>query len=382
MSTEIKCELCGARVHAIQVHLKHDHPTVSLEEYTRRFPKAPLLSDLAKARIAERDKERGVAMAAKAEAGVPAGKAKMHELFGLGPIPECMNGKGEPILVNVLEPTDGSDLVPDVDGKHIWEAENLKDILMALELNIPLYVWGHAGVGKTTDIEQVCARTHRPTMRAQHTINTEEAHILGQWVAVKGETIFQPGPLPVCMRHGWNYLADEYDFGLPSVLSVYQPVLEGKPLIIKDAPAEWRVVRPHQNFRFTATGNTNGSGDETGLYQGTAVQNAANYDRFGMCIRKQYMPKNLEAKIVAGQAGIGLPDAEKLVAFATQVREAYEGGQLSNTISPRALINSASIGLRRGSWRMGIARAFTNKLNKVDREVVDAVAQRVFGGTA
>ena len=28
--------------------------------------------------------------------------------------------------------------------------------------------------------------------------------------------------------------------------------------------------------------NTNGSGDETGLYQGTLIQNSANYDRFGM----------------------------------------------------------------------------------------------------
>lgn len=375
MSSEIKCELCGAKVHAIQVHLKRDHPEVSLEEYQKKFPTAPLLSDLAKARLAERDK----AAVKKEEAPVPAGKAKMHELFGLGPIPACMNGRGEPIMVNVLDPKDHADLIPDADDKHIWEAENLKDILMALELNIPLYVWGHAGVGKTTDIEQVCARTKRPTLRTQHTINTEEAHILGQWVAVKGETIFQPGPLPVCMRYGLNYLADEYDFGLPSVLAVYQPVLEGKPLVIKDAPAEWRIVRPHPNFRFTATGNTNGSGDETGLYQGTAVQNAANYDRFGMCIRKQYMPKDLEAKIIAGQAGIGIKDAEKLVTFATHVREAYEGGQLSNTISPRALINSASIGLRRGSWRMGIARAFTNKLNKIDREVVEGLAQRTFG---
>lgn len=378
MSTFIKCELCGANVHAIQLHLKHDHPEVSVEEYQKRFPLAPLLSQLAMAKIAEKN----AAKASTVEAAGPTtvgGKEKFHELFGLGMTPAALNTKGDPIWVNILNHTgEGADLIPEVDEKHIWEAEGLKDVLMALEIKIPLYVWGHAGVGKTTDIEQVCAKTKRPTLRVQHTINTEECHILGQWVAVAGETIFQPGPLPMAMRYGWTYLADEYDFGLPSVLAVYQPVLEGKALIIKDAPAEWRRVKPHENFRFAATGNTNGSGDETGLYQGTAVQNAANYDRFGMCIRKHYMPKELEAKIVSGQAGISMKDAEKIVTFATFVREAYEAGQLSNTISPRALINAATIGMRRGSWRMGITRAFTNKLNKIDREVCDGIAQRVF----
>lgn len=373
---KIKCELCGALVHAIQVHLKHDHPEVSIAEYSKKFPNAPQLSELAKARIAERESE----MAKKAEAVPPVvGKAPMHELFGLGPIAAAMNGKGAPIMVNILTPHgEGADFVPELDDKHIWDVENVKDLCMGIELNIPIYVFGHAGTGKTTDLEQVMARTKRMTLRVQHTINTEEAHILGQWVAVKGETIFQPGPLAMCMRHGWTYLADEYDFGLPSVLAVYQPVLEGKALIIKDAPAEWRVVKPHENFRFCATGNTNGSGDETGLYQGTQLQNAANYDRFGMMIRKTYMPKELEAKIVSGQAGIALADAEKLVKFASLVREAYDGGNLSNPISPRALINSAVIGLRRGSWRLGITRAFTFKLNKVDRETVDALAQRIF----
>lgn len=376
MSGEVKCELCGARVHSIQIHLKRDHPEVSLDDYKKRFPGAPLLSELAKARISEKEKE----MAKEAEAAVvPGGKAKLHELFELGPIPAAMNGHGNPIPVTVLEPVgEGAELVPDVDANHVWEAEHLKDILMALELNIPVYAFGHAGTGKTTDFEQVFARTRRPMMRVQHTINTEEAHILGQWVIVKGETKFQPGPLPMCMKYGWAYLADEYDFGLPSVLAVYQPVLEGKPLVIKDAPPEWRIVRPHADFRFAATGNTNGAGDETGLYQGTQVQNAANYDRFGMCVQKKYMPKELEAKIVSGQAGIQTKDAEKMVQFAGLVREAYDGGKITNTISPRALINAATIGLRRGSWRLGITRAFTNKLNKVDREVVDQIAQRVF----
>lgn len=49
------------------------------------------------------------------------------------------------------------------------------------------------------------------------------------------------------MKHGWMYLADEYDFAQPNVLSVYQAVLEGKPLYIKEADAANRVIKPHPN---------------------------------------------------------------------------------------------------------------------------------------
>lgn len=69
------------------------------------------------------------------------------------------------------------------------------------------------------------------------------------------------------MKHGWVYLADEYDFAFPQILGVYQPVLEGEALVIKEATPEWRRITPHERFAFIGTGNTNGSGDETGLYQ-------------------------------------------------------------------------------------------------------------------
>jgi cobaltochelatase CobS len=216
-------------------------------------------------------------------------------------------------------------------------------------------------------------------LRIQHTVNTEESHIVGQWTARGGETHFEHGPLPLAMKNGWVYLADEYDFALPSVLAVYQPVLEGKALVIKEADAANRIVRPHPNFRFVATGNTNGSGDETGLYQGTSIQNAANYDRFHMVLEVGYMNPNFEVQILVNQARIAKGDAEKLVDFANRVRESYSGNKISSPISPRTLIAAAQIGLRKGTYRAGIALSFANKLSKVDREVVDGLAQRIFG---
>ena len=379
--TKIECKICGAHTHSIALHLKSDHPEVTVAEYQERFPGEPLLSETAKAAIEAR---RAETAAGEKPAAAPAGKSSVtkkafHEVFNLGSDKAAKSAKGDPIPITVIATNNNPELVPEASDDYVYDVDELKNVILALEMNIPCYVWGHKGSGKSEMFEQIAARTNRPFCRVQHTVNTEESHIVGQWVVRGQETVFEYGPLPLAMMHGWTYCADEYDFALPSVLSVYQAVLEGKALMIKEAPAELRIVKPHPNFRFVATGNTNGSGDETGLYQGTNIQNSANYDRFGMVVHKKYMNKKDESKILQKRVGLVKEDADKMVEYAGLVREAYDGAKISDVISPRTLIYAAKIGVKRASFRQGIQLAFINKLTRVDREACDAMAQRVFG---
>jgi cobaltochelatase CobS len=367
---------------------------MTVEEYSAKYPDAPLLSDMAKRKIAERQASKGIPAAAETTtvemATEPASvsalipkngviKKPFNEIFNLGRVKSALNSRGEPIPISTMANHGFDEFVPTPSDNYVYDIDELKDVVLAIEMKIPCYVWGHKGAGKTELFEQIAARTNHPMIRVQHTVNTEESHIVGQWTVKGGETKFELGPLPLAMQNGWMYVADEYDFALPSVLSVYQAVLEGKSLMIKEADAENRLIKPHPNFRFAATGNTNGSGDETGLYQGTNLQNSANYDRFGMVIHKKYMKKQAESQILQNQVGLTKEDADKLVDFATVVRDAYDGAKISDVISPRTLIYAAKIGVMRASFRKGITLSFTNKLSKVDREVVDGLAQRVFG---
>jgi cobaltochelatase CobS len=379
---KIECQIDGARVHSIKIHIRDNYADAwSIERYQREFPGAPLLSKLAEDAVRRRKEE-----IKKEAAGEETDRKPMHEVFGL-PSKSTINPRGHQIMVRTISAADleEEDLsyVPDVDPNYVFNIELTKSALIAFELAMPAYFWGFHGTGKTTCWEQVCARTGRPFSRVQHTINTEEAHILGQYVVRDGETKFNLGPLPIAMLRGYVYCADEYDIAMPSVVAVYQPVLEGKALVIKDAPPELRVIRPHKNFRFVATGNTNGCGDETGLYQGTQIQNAANYSRFALTEEVGYMDGKVETSVVAGQAGIGMKEAGKLVEFANEVRKAFKGGQINMTVSPRELINAAKNGLvRGGDWRAGLKLAYMNRLSRTDREVVDAFAQRMFGEAA
>jgi cobaltochelatase CobS len=392
MSGKINCGICGAEVHSVQKHLKEQHTDWTIDMYTSTYPDAPLLSEAAKQALEKRRAEAVAPAPAVGMAGtaanvatlIPKGhvtKKFLHEVFDLGKVKAAMSAKGDPIPITVMaaHAPDNQAMVPDASDNYVYDIDELKNVILALELNIPCLVWGHKGSGKSELLEQVCARTNRPTIRIQHTVNTEESHILGQWTVKGGATEFELGPLPMAMIHGWVYCSDEYDFGMPSVLAVYQSVLEGKSLVIKEAPVSMRVIKPHPQFRFVATGNTNGSGDESGLYQGTMIQNSANYDRFGMVINKKYMDKKAESQILQNHCKLVPADADKMVEFANLVRQSYDGAKMSDTISPRALINASKIGVMRGSFIQGLNLSFINKLSKIDREVAGGLAQRIFG---
>lgn len=375
----ITCQICNEKIHTVQVHLQRSHEDVSLEQYKELYPMAPLLSPeaeslLAKKRAAQDSALGTVRVSAKSGDKVNS-VGLLNEVFGFGTAAAAMNARGEPIKIK-LHSSQHPELVPDKDPNYVFDIGLVKSILMALELNMPIYLWGHAGVGKTTALEQVCAYTGREFLRVQHTANTEEADIEGGFRVSGGDMRWDDGPLPEAMENGYVYCADEYDFASPMVCSLYQAVLEGKPLRIKAAN---KLVRPHPNFRFVASGNTNGAGDDTGLYAGTQIQNAANYERFGIVTKVEYMPEQQEIGILIGKTGVTKSLAEKLVRFANMMRASYEKRDVAIPMSPRALINATKLGLARDSWDFGMRHAYINRLPSTSARVALETMQRIFG---
>ncbi len=401
----ITCLIDGGKTHSIRIYLRENHPDWSIDRYKATYPGEPLLSERGK-RAALKAKEAAERKAKASSSNAPMQpyaftERSLADIFGLDPS-IGLSSTGNPITLRCLTEhhveADAYMCAP--DPEYVFNVDLVKKICLGFELAMNVYLWGYHGTGKTTALEQCAARTGRPFLRVQHTGNTEEAHILGQYVVKtvmvdaqelgadgklhivqKPQTIteFQYGPLAMAMKYGMVYCADEYDFAMPSVIALYQPVLEGKPLVIKDAPIDMRVIHPHPDFRFVATGNTNGVGDETGLYQGTNIQNAASYSRFHITEEVKYMDEKQESLVVRSKAGLGKQDADKFVKVAKAIRESFAKGEMSMTISPRELINAASLALVFGNNpTLGFRLAFINRCSRVDQVTVEQVLQRHF----
>ena len=206
-----------------------------------------------------------------------------------------------------------------------------------------LWLSGPTGCGKTSLIEQVCARLNWPVASITCSSRTEFRDFVGgfQLTTPKGETQprmkFVHGVLPLAMRMGWVLLINEVDMVDPGELVGLNDILEGKPLQILENQGE--VIMPHPCFRLVVTANSNGAGDASGVYSGVRTQNVAAMDRYRMIECKYPSPKAEEQMLTLS----GTPDelAHRMVQFANDVRQAAFTASLSVPLSTRVLMHWA-----------------------------------------
>lgn len=406
MSDKIKCEICGEEVHSIANHLKTAHnedsaKPMDLETYRATYPGAEILSELGKKKMAEMKAKREaeeakVASANPAEGAKPAASANpdvekvfFHEVFRFPKSTKSAftkAGTGIPCTADARRGGADDHMVPAWSDNYILNPDLTKTVMMAFEIRTPIFLYGHSGVGKSSIFKQMCAGLNRRLFRFQHTVDTEESHIVGQWVvkphinpdgSAVSVTEFELGPLPTAMLNGWTYLADEIDRSSPTVLSAYQAILEGEPLIIKNAPAHLRVIKPHPLFAFAATGNTNGTGDQSGLYQATLTQDAATIERFGVVAMVDYPPEKQEIAMIAAATGLSEADAKRIRQFADEIRNKSFPNIVSLTIGPRVAINIARIGMMKADFVEGAMYAYCNRLPEAEKEAALGVAKRI-----
>jgi len=284
---------------------------------------------------------------------------------------------------------------PEVDPDYVFpvidetiEGGNIsptKAILIAILDGTTALIHGPHGCGKTTLPEQICARLNIPLIRAQHTEGMEPSQIFGETQAGPDGTYFLPALLPLAMEAGMVYLADEYDRATNGITSEYQAILEGNPLIMPSVPLDkngndWRKTVPHENFRFVATGNTNGQGDETGNYMGVQIGNAANYSRFEMTVRMDWIKPKDEVKLLTKKAAIKVDMASNLVTVANKIRDGKaKAASITTAPSTRELIAIANLGMKFASMEAAFKVGYTNRLPSGQAAAADQIYKTVVG---
>lgn len=296
---------------------------------------------------------------------------------------------GTNVEVRGFEPSNNP-YVPVVDKHYVFRRETLRDVINFIDCSFGdgLLLVGATGCGKTSLIEQVCARLHIPVQSFTCGGSTEFLDLVGQWTLQNGSTVWMDGVLTKAMREGHVLILNEIDLVDPAELANLNGVLEGAPLILSQKNGE--IIYPNENFRLVATSNSNGSGSD-GMYVGVQRQNLAFLDRF-LVVEVDYADKEIEMAILEKMTP-QIPKAIRLlmIELANKVRTVFKGEEdadtdLSVTFSTRTLIRWA-IQTQRNQGApcplsYSLDRALLNRCaNAEEKEAINTWAIALFGSS-
>lgn len=219
---------------------------------------------------------------------------------------------------------------------------NYSDIESIIKEGIfyPTYISGPTGNGKSTMVEQICAKHKKPLIRVNLNMMTDEEQLIGSKTLQEGNVEIVEGPVLIAMRTGCTLLLDEIDAGAANTLLCLQPILEGKPYYFK---LKNEMIVPAQGFNIIATANTKGKGSDDGRYIGTNILNEAFLERFAVTFDQDYPNAKIEVKIIKNlmdtYSCVDEEFAETLVKWAEAIRRTFADGGCDETITTRRMIH-------------------------------------------
>ncbi|WP_024608566.1 AAA family ATPase [Pseudoalteromonas sp. TAB23] len=313
-------------------------------------------------------------------------KYSIRKAFEMNSVPE---------KVTTLGYAPSSDpFIPSKDKNYVFRKELIREVTAFLKspFGDALYVTGPTGSGKTSGITEIAARLSWPVQQITANGRMELADLVGHHALISpkpGEAPimkFMYGPLATAMKYGQILLINEIDLADPAELSGLNDVLEGRPLVISQNGGE--IIKPHPMFRVVVTGNSTGSGDPTGRYQGVMMQNIAAMDRYRF-IKVGYAEAATEMDIL-GRVAPTLNESirEGMVKTANEIRRLFMGesgddGEIGVTMSTRTLVRWAKLSLQfRGApntLKYALEQALLTRSSKEESEAILRISKDVFG---
>lgn len=241
---------------------------------------------------------------------------------------------------------------------------------------------GPAGCGKTQAVENIFKEREQPLEIVSCTPRTTANDLEGatDLVIEDGQQVtrFTPASPALASEKGYGLLLDEADAAPSEAMYSMYRLLDKKPMHIVRKGFEGEVPL-HADFRIIGTQNTEGRGDDKGLYHGRSYQDEAFLDRWSAVIRVDYPSLEQEVLILRKRAGISGADAELIVKAAQGMRKALQADEILFTCTMRrTLAVAANIDAGfdvRTSWEL----AALNRATTEDRAKLSEILNRIYG---
>jgi MoxR-like ATPase len=269
----------------------------------------------------------------------------LHEVFGFK---EPVKGFEEKFEIDAVR----SPFVPDINPEYVFDPDMVARVLRSYGARENCMFTGDKGTGKSSFVQQFCARLNIPLMSITGGPGLDETYLMGSKTIVNGSVKAVDGVLSYCLRHGIAVLIDEIAAIKPSVLVSINDVLNGDqvitlkhhgldPSVKPDELAQLdgtMTIKRNPRFRLFATDNTGGKMSRDPRFAGVNTQNSAVRSRF-TCFKMTFMKPAQELKALVGSTDGSLPVqvAKFMVELAMRVRASFEQGEMTDTVSFREL---------------------------------------------
>jgi nitric oxide reductase NorQ protein len=238
----------------------------------------------------------------------------------------------------------------------------------AFSCKLPILLKGPTGCGKSRFVESMAHELDLKVITVSCNDETSSIDLLGRYLLVGGETIWQDGPATRAVKEGAILYLDEVAEAREDVITVLHSLSDYRRELFIDRLD--KSFKAHDNFSLVVSFNP-------GYQKSLKEMKPSTRQRF-VSLAFEYPEEKVETEIVATESSLPLKDAAKLVKLASKIRSMHELG-LVETVSTRLLINAAKLMVNemqpRLACEVAIVEALSDDLDttKVLREIVSLI---------
>lgn len=232
---------------------------------------------------------------------------------------------------------------------------------------LPVMLKGPTGCGKTRFLEHMAWKLKRPLVTIACHEDLTAADLVGRYLLLGEETVWQDGPLSLAVKHGAICYLDEVVEARKDTTVVIHPLTDDRRIL----PQEKRglLLKAHPDFMLVISYNPGYQSVMKDLKQSTR-------QRF-VAIEFDYPPAAKECDIITRETGIDKETAQRLVQLGEMVRNLRQHG-LEEGISTRLLVYTAFL-VKDGLTPQSACKTAVTHAMSDDPEMQTAIAEIVAG---
>jgi len=282
---------------------------------------------------------------------------------------QAMNTVVETVACNI----DVNTLIPEKDSNYHYR-NGIDDIIKRFaSRNLPLFLIGEAGSGKTHAIKQYAADCGLPFLRVACDDSAILKEFIGKREIIHGTTFFKMGLLTQLIQVPSVVLFDEFNALPASKLFFLHELLDTRKLLVKDA-GSGMLIDVNPNCKIFLACNPNSA-----RYIGTNKINVALADRGGYINVPNFKPEEVQGLFDCGKTEL----TDCLVKFYQQVHRAITEQSLKLAFSLRSIMRISSA-LKAGdtvedALEYGFYNCALLTATQKERDSMKEIARVIFG---